>query len=772
MKKILLICLMVSTVLSHETYKEIKINDVNPLLVNRLKFLNLDMDHVHMESDKSIKFVVDMHDLKKLELNNVKYEILHDDLEEFYRSRLTNDMESRDFEYGSMGGYYTFNEIVENLDELAQDYPNLVAQKISIGETLEGRQIWAIKMSDNPNIDEDEPEVLYTGLHHSREPMSYMNWLVENYDTDPIAKNILDQRELWFIPALNPDGLVYNQQISPNGGALQRKNRKETCNGGVDGVDLNRNYGYAWNCQGNFLGNQCESSGSSGDGCDETYRGTFAFSEPETQAMRNFVEEHDFPVAFNYHSYSNLLLYPFGYTYNNPMNQDDLNTFDQIGQELVSENGYYLGTGVDILYPVNGEACDWMYGSHGIFAYTPEVGSSQDGFWPATSRIIPLCEENLYANQYLALVAGPSYASNAFVDEENFVQGSDYSMYLSVNNFGLSDASGNVFIQINSSENIIFSETEIILSNFESGESINFGALNFSVSNSAISGTIEEILINIYDENGATTTNSVNLLIGDPEVFVEQDFESNDNWIVGSPSDDATAGIWERAVPNPTYDDNGVIIQPDFDHTPTGQYCYVTGNNVSNNNGEFGFGDVDGGSTTLSSQIYDLSDYSTAVVSYWRWFVNNAAGGANPGNDVWRVDISNDGGINWIELELTNQNSNQWTRKVHILDENFIELTNQMQIRFIAEDISYPGDAGSGGSIIEAAVDDFKILVFNDALSGDVNYDGDLNVLDVVVIVGMILGNQDSDLIADINQDGGLNIQDIILLMNIILSTD
>ena len=150
MKKILLFFLMLSSIFTHEKYKEIKINDVNPLLVNRLKFLNLDMDHVHMESDKSIKFVVDMHDLNKLDLNNVEYEILHDDLEEFYRSRLTNDMESRDFEYGSMGGYYTFNEIVENLDELSQDYPNLVAQKISIGETLEGRQIWAIKMSDNP----------------------------------------------------------------------------------------------------------------------------------------------------------------------------------------------------------------------------------------------------------------------------------------------------------------------------------------------------------------------------------------------------------------------------------------------------------------------------------------------------------------------------------------------------------------------------------------------------------------------------------------------
>ena len=93
----------------------------------------------------------------------------------------------------------------------------------------------------------------------------------------PLAKNILDQRELWFVPALNPDGLVYNHQVSPNGGALQRKNRKETCNGGVDGVDLNHNYGYAWNCQGNFLGGQCETSGSSGDGCDEIYRGTFVF---------------------------------------------------------------------------------------------------------------------------------------------------------------------------------------------------------------------------------------------------------------------------------------------------------------------------------------------------------------------------------------------------------------------------------------------------------------------------------------------------------------
>ena len=778
MKKIIFLLSVISCLFSYEIYKEIKIDNVNPLLVNRLVYLNIELDHVHIQSDNSIQFAVSESDLNKIKSNLIKYEVIHEDLEKFYESRLTNDIESRDFEYGSMGGYYTFDEIVENLDELSEDYPNLVAQKISIGQTLEGRDIWALKMSDNPNFDEDEPEVLYTGLHHAREPMSYMNlfyymnWLVENYDSDPVAQNILNHRELWFVPALNPDGLIYNQTIAPNGGGMQRKNARETCNGGVDGVDLNRNYGYAWNCQGNYQGNSCETSGSSGNGCDETYRGTFAFSEPETQAMRDFVQSHDFPIALNYHSYSNLLLYPFGYTYNNPMSQDDLNTFIEIGEELVSENNYYLGTGVETLYPVNGEACDWMYGDQGIFAYTPEVGSSSDGFWPSTNRIIPLCEENLYANQYLALVAGSNYSLDIFVDEENFVQGNSYSLNLSVSNSGLSDASGNVYIDIITSDNLIFDDSQIILDDLSSGSTIDFGAINFDIFSSASDGSIEEITVNVYDDNEVSSSSSIFVLIGEPEILINNEFESQGSWSIGASDDDASAGIWERAIPNPTYDDNGDIIQPDFDHTELGQYCYVTGNDVSGNNSEFGFGDVDGGKTTLLSPSYDLSEFSIAVISYWRWYVNNAAGGANPGNDIWRVDASNDAGISWYSLEETTENANFWTRHQFILNDENLPLTNQMKIRFIAEDVSYPGDNGSGGSIIEAAVDDFKILVFNDSLVGDVNYDGFLNVLDVVLIVNMILGNDTIDLIADINGDGGLNIQDIILLMNIILTDE
>ena len=767
MKNLFILTIIVSHIFSYEIYKEIKIENVNDQLVSNLQLLNIDIDHVHMNDDNSIKFAISETDLQKIQTYNIPYTIIHENLEEFYASRLTNDFESRDFELGSMGGYYTLDEIVQNLDELYQDYPNLVAEKISIGQSLEGRDIWALKMSDNPNIDEDEAEVLYTGLHHAREPMSYMNlfyymnWLVENYETDQMAKDILDNRELWFIPAINPDGLIYNQQIAPNGGGMQRKNGRETCNGGVDGVDLNRNYSFMWG-----LDNQ----GSSPDGCDETYRGNGPFSEPETAAIEAFIEAHDFPVAFNYHSYSNLLLHPFGYTEPNPMDEEDIQTFIEIGEELVSVNGYLLGTGVDILYAVNGEACDWMYGQHGIFAYTPEVGSSQDGFWPATNRIIPLCEENLYANQYLALVAGSNYSSEISLQNETFVQGQSYPLNISVKNTGLSDSSGDVQIDVLSSENLLFELSEINIGDLDAGENIDLGNITyFEVSQSAPEGTVEEIIVNVYDGYNVIASNSISILIGEPEVIVNEEFELPSSWVVGSADDDATAGIWERAIPNPTYDDNGEIIQPDFDHTENGQFCFITGNSVSQNDSEFGFDDVDGGKTTLVSPQFDLSDYTTAAISYWRWYSNSAAGGANPGNDVWRVDGSNDGGNSWINLELTSQDSNEWIKHQFILNDETISLTNQMKFRFIAEDVFNEGDNGSGGSIIEAALDDFQILVFNDNLAGDVNYDGDLNVQDVVIMINMILGNIETDMIADINNDGGINIQDVVLLINSIL---
>ena len=664
-----------------------------------------------------------------------------------------------------MGGYYTYDEIVTRLSDINNSYPELT-KLVSIGITMEGRDIWAIKLSDNANIDENEPEVLYTGLHHSREPMSYMNlfyfmdWVLENYQSEVLANHLLDNRELWFIPAINPDGLVYNQSIAPNGGGMQRKNMLETCNGGVDGVDLNRNYSYMW---------AYDNEGSSPDGCSETYRGQVPFSEYETQVVKNFVESHNFPIAFNYHSYSDLLIYPLGYEYNNPIPQEDLDIFIEYGEDMVQYNGYELGSGPELLYPVNGEACDWMYGVEGIFAYTPEIGSYNDGFWPATNRIVPLAEENLYPNQFLALVAGSKYELDVSVGEGSYTSDNSYPLFISIFNQGLGDSNGDILIQIESSDNIIFELDEIILSDLDSREILDLGDITYFSPNS-ISGSIENISVKVSDDDGYIYSQSIQIIIGELELLINENFEQFNNWTVGYLGDDASAGIWESAIPSPTYDDFGNIVQPNEDHTINGTTCFLTGNSTNPNSP--GQSDVDGGRTTLLSPTYNLSEYSGAIVSYWKWYTNNQ--GNNPGNDIWRVDVSPDLGNTWISLENTTDTNNYWVQKQFYLND-YINDLNNVQFRFIAEDIYYELDNGTGGSLVEAAIDDFSIQVFSEQACpiGDLNEDGLLNIQDIVIMVNVILGPVDNHLLylclADMNNDEELNVQDIILLLSLIL---
>ena len=170
-------------------------------------------------------------------------------------------------------------------------YPNLISTKISIGNSIENRPIYTVKISDNPEIDENEPEILYTALHHAREPQSmmqmiyFMYYLLENYNTDPSVQYLVNNRELYFIPVVNPDGYEYNRTTNPSGGGMWRKNRRN--NGGSYGVDLNRNYGpYTyWNAP---------NGGSSTTPSSDTYRGTAPFSEPETNSIKNFLASREF----------------------------------------------------------------------------------------------------------------------------------------------------------------------------------------------------------------------------------------------------------------------------------------------------------------------------------------------------------------------------------------------------------------------------------------------------------------------------------------------
>jgi hypothetical protein len=401
------------------TYSSVRIAPRNPDDLITLLKGGLALDHVGNASPSSFDVILSQSELAILHSSGVPFEVLVHDMIAEYDSRPILSPEQRNaleasmkaqypvsrFEFGSMGGYYTFDEVVRELDSARTQFPNLVTVKQSIGTSIQGRNLWMVKISDNADVDEDELEVLYTGLHHAREPQSmaclmyFIYFLLENYGTDPDATFLVDNRELYFIPVVNPDGYVYNQTTNPNGGGLWRKNRRANA-GGSFGVDLNRNYGYQWGY---------DNIGSSNIPTSETYRGTTAFSEPETQTIRDFAVNHNFMSCLNYHSYSNLLIYPWGYISNFVTSDSAL--YIGLADDMTQFNNYTYGTANQTVgYLVNGEANDWMYGEQTtkdkILAMTPEVGGGSDGFWPNTSRIFPLAEENLYPNIQIAY--GPS----------------------------------------------------------------------------------------------------------------------------------------------------------------------------------------------------------------------------------------------------------------------------------------------------------------------------------------------------------------------------
>jgi hypothetical protein len=289
---------------------------------------------------------------------------------------------------GSMGGYKTYEELIPHLDSMHLLYPHLISERINIDPftTHDGNKVFYLKLSDNYEQDEDEPQVLYTALHHAREPNSlsqmlfFLWYCLENYDSDPEIKALVDNNELYFVPVINPDGYMINEANNPEGGGLWRKNAWRDETDQLFGVDLNRNYGFFWGYDNN---------GSSPNPGSSTFRGDSAFSEPETQALKWLCEQHKFQIALNYHTSGDLLIHPWGYN-DEPTAED--NVFKGLGYQMINENCFTMGTGTETVgYVVNGDSDDWMYGDettkNKIYSFTPEVGPS---FWPPRQDIIDL----------------------------------------------------------------------------------------------------------------------------------------------------------------------------------------------------------------------------------------------------------------------------------------------------------------------------------------------------------------------------------------------
>ena len=313
------------------------------------------------------------------------------------------------FSLGSMGGYFTYEEMLFQLDAMHSAFPNLITARENIGTftTQEGRFLQSVKITSNPEVPSTKPQVLYTAVHHAREPISlsqtifYMWYLLENYENNVDIKRIVDHTELYFIPVINPDGYIYNQTTNPNGGGMWRKNRKPF-DGGLFGVDNNRNYDY-WK-ENDAFQSVWNTTGVSADPTGETYPGASAMSEPENLAIEYFVNTHNFKVALNAHTFSNLLLHPFGYDLNTPSPDEFI--FSNLGEIMVSKNKF-ANIISSILYPASGNSDDFMYGqtmNHSkIYSFTPEIG---DSFWPAEADIVPLCKEMMYMNLTAAKFVG------------------------------------------------------------------------------------------------------------------------------------------------------------------------------------------------------------------------------------------------------------------------------------------------------------------------------------------------------------------------------
>lgn len=353
------------------------------------------------EGPQWLDVIVTPEQLSELRAQGIPVNVTHQTISGFYKDRLQGQSAAPQ----TMGGYLTLAEINAKIDSLVTLYPSIVSTKVNLGNTIEGRPMWAVKISDNPNTDESEPRVLYTSAIHAREVITpkvvfnFMDYLIANYGTDTAVANIVNNRELWFVPCVNPDGYFQNQVTNPTGGGLWRKNRRDN-GGGIFGVDLNRNFGYEWGH---------DNVGSSPTTSSETYRGTAGFSEPETQHMRDFTTAKDFDITLYFHSYSNLVLWAWGFEVAYTPDED---IFAQMGDSIAAMNGYAPGPGWS-LYLTNGDSDDWGYGEQTSkmknFAFTIEVGNSNDGFWPQLSRVPQLMSENLNPCLFLARIAGNQY---------------------------------------------------------------------------------------------------------------------------------------------------------------------------------------------------------------------------------------------------------------------------------------------------------------------------------------------------------------------------
>ena len=724
-----------------ETYQSIRLYNPTIKNIEIVAELGIPLDHVTGKKGVFLDLIVTENEAVELLSKGLNIDIIVHDLSAHYKSR-NNHSPVRNFPLGSMQGNYTWDELNTRFDELHSSYPNLISDRTVIGQSIEGRDIWAFKVSDNPNNDEDEPEVLYTGLTHSREPLSMMNLfyfvqqIVEQYGIDPELSYLTNNREMWFIPVINPDGYVYNESIEPNGGGMHRKNRLDTnCGNGTGrGVDLNRNYGYGWGAN---------DTGSSPDPCSATYRGESSFSEPETQAVRDFILSRNFKDVLHYHSFSNVYIHAYGDA--SLPDEPDLTTLREIGNEMARYNGYPSGTGFEVIgYTVNGDAVDWTYGGQNIIAYTPEVGTQSQGFWPSEDDVTPLCEDQLYANKIFSFVAGSDIIVHSYEISEEYIElDQEAEIEILIQNRGLTNSGSEIEINLLPFNNWVSLESEsFTMSEIDARDSDDI-TLSFTISDDAIPGDYSGIIISLNSEASYSRTDTIKFFIGQPQTLFFDGFENElNNWIV-----DGNWGLTEEAL-------NGSYALTD---SPEGDYEEAQ-ETVAELNSSINLDYVSNPMVTFSAK-WDI-ETNWDFVRFQAFIIDSG----------------------WVSLEgqFTEEGSGQPAQPLgeHGYDGSQDEWVNE--IIYLNQ---LQGESISGFRFIQTSdnfvegegfiVDDFSIMGFPLGLMGDFNLDMSLDIFDLLGLADLLLfGDTPSEeqlFFCDLDGNGNLNVVDILALSNLIL---
>ncbi len=517
--------------------------------------------------------------------------------------------------FGSMGGYYTYQEFLDELDDMFALYPNLITAPENIGNFLTegepnnattppigGNPIKWVKISDNPNSSaEGEPQILYNSITHAREPTSlsqtlyYMWYLLENYETDTEIKEIVDNTELYFVPVVNPDGYLYNEFTDPNGGGFWRKNRKDG-----HGVDNNRNFDYY--IGGDPLNNIWGGEGTSSDPTSNVYHGTAPFSEVENQAMKWFVEQHNFVMALNSHSSGNGIFFPYGYTGSAFTPEHEL--YLAFLGEMTSINDYWFVKTNGIA----GTANDFMYGTVGthdkIYSLTPEIGSQ---FWLPMTQIVPSCIDMMYVN-----IAGAKMTNNGvnILDKSGPYTGNEslVNQEFEMTRLGLTETHNYSVSLQPISANIESVGSPLELNDITPMQAVQ-GVLQYTLAEGIEAGDM--ISFEIVVDNGTYETTKL----------IEKKFGLEENILF----------------------DQGTATEDNFDATNWGinDVIFFSAPSSITDSDFSQYSNNEDSSITLSQPI-DLSNAMGASVSFQgRWAIQQ-------NEDFVQFEVSTDGGTNWV----------------------------------------------------------------------------------------------------------------------------